>query len=319
MGPPPPTAARSARPGTLRRRSQRPTQRAPRPGPAPQTGPAVDAKTAPTGRPLATPSTRGLARRLGVDLHTVSGSGPGGRILNRVVTAANSATTTPPVAVAQRPPPRPSGQHPRRVRESPCGVSASARRRRRRRGRPCPASDSSQIDVADLFALREQFKPLAVERGVSLTLTASLRRPPRWRWSSTQYRAVARVVAAHAHLELPCLAMAGGTAGCRRGGSSAGRRAHRRDPLAHVAPGDGRRVPGREVGPDVPGVHPVSRRTESGRLRCRTILLPLRLERGGDTSSRVTGLVQPVRGEVAGGDRGGLASLRPSPGPNPRP
>ncbi len=62
-------------------------------------------------RPLATPRTRVLARKLGVDLETVQGTGSGGRItdgdVERAVqggpTAASAATSTPIVAPAATP------------------------------------------------------------------------------------------------------------------------------------------------------------------------------------------------------------------------
>jgi pyruvate dehydrogenase E2 component (dihydrolipoamide acetyltransferase) len=59
--------------------------------------PTADAGRAVAGdRPLATPRTRALARKLGVDLSTLSGSGTGGRITNQDVeraAAGNSAKT----------------------------------------------------------------------------------------------------------------------------------------------------------------------------------------------------------------------------------
>lgn len=56
------------------------------------------AAASPTRRPRATPATRGLARRLGVDLGTVTGSGPGDRIMDADVNAVHdgSATLNPP-------------------------------------------------------------------------------------------------------------------------------------------------------------------------------------------------------------------------------
>jgi pyruvate dehydrogenase E2 component (dihydrolipoamide acetyltransferase) len=56
--------------------------------PAGRTAPATR-EAAPSAGPVpATPSTRRLARELGVDLHTVRGSGPGGRVLDADVQAA---------------------------------------------------------------------------------------------------------------------------------------------------------------------------------------------------------------------------------------
>jgi pyruvate dehydrogenase E2 component (dihydrolipoamide acetyltransferase) len=53
---------------------------------------------APTRRPLATPKTRALARRLGVDLQSVRGSGPGGRITDDDV----EHTAAEPQSAAER-------------------------------------------------------------------------------------------------------------------------------------------------------------------------------------------------------------------------
>ena len=89
-------------------------------GPATRSAPSAAAATAPRGAPArpaaptpppapaagpvaATPATRRVARELGVDLKTVRGSGPGGRVLDTDVRAAASGpraapATTPPQA-----------------------------------------------------------------------------------------------------------------------------------------------------------------------------------------------------------------------------
>ncbi len=68
-------------------------------GPPATTAPPTTAtKAAPAAaarRPLATPSTRALARQLRVDLASITGSGPGGRILDADVSAAASAPVDP--------------------------------------------------------------------------------------------------------------------------------------------------------------------------------------------------------------------------------
>ncbi len=72
------------------------------PTPAPTSAPAPIAmpssEAARTGRVMASPATRRLAREAGIDLSGVSGSGPGGRILRGDLPAAPSAT---PSAAAQ--------------------------------------------------------------------------------------------------------------------------------------------------------------------------------------------------------------------------
>jgi pyruvate dehydrogenase E2 component (dihydrolipoamide acetyltransferase) len=71
---------------------------APEAGRAPATAPPAH-----TGPVPATPATRRLARELGVDLRTVSGSGPGGRVIDDDVRAAAAA---PAVRGAAPPPSR---------------------------------------------------------------------------------------------------------------------------------------------------------------------------------------------------------------------
>ncbi|HEY2730690.1 MAG TPA: pyruvate dehydrogenase complex dihydrolipoamide acetyltransferase [Polyangia bacterium] len=62
------------------------TAPAPRPAPAPRA--AAPAPAAPAGKVLASPLARKLATDLGVDLRTVQGTGPGGRIVERDVKSA---------------------------------------------------------------------------------------------------------------------------------------------------------------------------------------------------------------------------------------
>jgi pyruvate dehydrogenase E2 component (dihydrolipoamide acetyltransferase) len=64
---------------------------APRGAPAPPGAPTSPASLAPAAGPVAaTPATRRLAREFGVDLKTVPGTGPGGRVLDADVRAAAS-------------------------------------------------------------------------------------------------------------------------------------------------------------------------------------------------------------------------------------
>ena len=101
------------RQGTASRRPRRTTGDAPppvAPGPAPAPPPAVPdpapvpeptpPRTASGAVPLAPPPVRKLARDLGVDLHTVTGSGPRGRITRADVEAAASGASAAPAAAA---------------------------------------------------------------------------------------------------------------------------------------------------------------------------------------------------------------------------
>jgi pyruvate dehydrogenase E2 component (dihydrolipoamide acetyltransferase) len=131
----------------------------------PTSMPAAAPETPSTGgrRPLATPSTRALARRLGIDLATVAGTGPGGRIVDGDVTAAGSTAASP---VAETPPPAGSRIALRGVRKRTAQNMSAA-------WQSVPHVDSfHEIDVTDLFAVREQLKPIAERRGVPITLTA---------------------------------------------------------------------------------------------------------------------------------------------------
>ena len=130
----------------------------------------------PSTRPLATPSTRALARRLGVDLGTIRGRGPGGRIMDDDVTAAANA----PAAEAL---PAPIGQPAPSVVSAAAALTAGTRvplRGIRKRTaetmtaawQAVPHVDSfHEIDVTELFALREQFNA-ASPGGQTVTMTA---------------------------------------------------------------------------------------------------------------------------------------------------
>ncbi|TAF49430.1 MAG: 2-oxo acid dehydrogenase subunit E2 [Oscillatoriales cyanobacterium] len=65
----------------------------------PAEAPAAPAPAAASGRPIVSPRARKLAKTLKVDLATVNGSGPHGRIIADDVQKAAGKTPTPPVAV----------------------------------------------------------------------------------------------------------------------------------------------------------------------------------------------------------------------------
>lgn len=142
--------------------------------------PAAIQPVAPTARPLATPSTRALARRLGVDLHGLRGSGPAGRITDDDVTAAGApasvATAAPvPAATSER---TASSRAPTTAPAPGTVIPLRGVRKRTAENmttawQAVPHVDSfHEIDVTELFRLREQFKPIAEQRGVAVTLTA---------------------------------------------------------------------------------------------------------------------------------------------------
>ncbi len=76
------------------------------PAPTAPTAPPPGRESAPAGGPVAaTPATRRLARELGVDLRTVRGSGPGGRVLDTDVRAGAAGARPAPAASEPRPQP----------------------------------------------------------------------------------------------------------------------------------------------------------------------------------------------------------------------
>jgi pyruvate dehydrogenase E2 component (dihydrolipoamide acetyltransferase) len=162
-----------------------PPARAASPAPAKPTG----APPPPAGAlPAATPATRRLARELGVDLGTVKGSGPGGRITDDDVRAATGQQ--PPVtgkAAEPAEPGRPLEQAkalpplPRFEQWGP--IERQALRGVRRRSAEHLAlawsviphvTQHDQADITDLEALRRRHQPRVREWGGELTLTVLL-------------------------------------------------------------------------------------------------------------------------------------------------
>ena len=88
-----------------------PPDPAPAAAPAPSAAPAAPRPAAPAaGRVKASPLARRIARELGVDLHAVVGTGPGGRVVKDDVEAAARAGTAPRGAEAAPAPAEPAAQ-----------------------------------------------------------------------------------------------------------------------------------------------------------------------------------------------------------------
>ncbi len=155
----------------------------------------VDA-SASVGRVLATPATRKLARRLGVELHRVSGTGRRGRVTSGDV---RSYAEAPPSAEAKAP--APGAPAARREAPAPVRVPIEGEEERvplrglRKRiadnmarsvGTAAHFTYVEEIDVSELVALRARSKEKAAERGIKLTylpfivkaITAGLRKWP---------------------------------------------------------------------------------------------------------------------------------------------
>lgn len=150
----------------------------------------------------ASPSTRRLAREMGVDLRQVRGSGPGGRVTAEDVrsfasgdgarAAAAEAEAAPPREAERRPAPRPAGEEVSAIRSSAVPVPPLPDFQRwgevervplrsvRRATAKHMALAWSQIphvshqdvaDVTELEALRNKYKGELAEQGGSLSLT----------------------------------------------------------------------------------------------------------------------------------------------------
>lgn len=132
-------------------------------------------------RPKATPSTRGLARSLGVDLTSVVGTGAGGRILDEDVRAAASGASAPSsgaVAASSGAPSAPAAPLPKveppvgEDRVVPLrGVRKAIARNMLQSWTAVPHVNSiHEVDLSEMQRLRAQLK----ERGRDVPMTAFL-------------------------------------------------------------------------------------------------------------------------------------------------
>lgn len=131
------------------------------------------------GKVLATPATRQLARNLGIDLCTVGGTGPNGRITKEDVRAVVERKSAPaPVAAAPAPTPVAAVLPP-----PPAFVASTGDERISFRGIRKKIADNmlrskqsaahftyvEECDVTELVALRARAKKRASERGIKLS------------------------------------------------------------------------------------------------------------------------------------------------------
>lgn len=147
------------------------------PAPAPVAAPTPASAAAPGARPKAAPATRGLARRLGVDLTTVVGTGPGGRIVDADVEAAAAGGAPAPAsaaapAAAARPAPAPLAPVEPPVGEDrrvPLrGVRRAIARNMLQSWTTVPhVSSMHEVDLHELVGLRTQLR--ARDRDVPMT------------------------------------------------------------------------------------------------------------------------------------------------------
>jgi pyruvate dehydrogenase E2 component (dihydrolipoamide acetyltransferase) len=113
----PKTAAPAAAPAPVAQQPAAAPAPAPTPAPAPAPAPVAAVAVEENGSVAAAgPATRRLARELGVDLHRVTGTGPGGRITRDDIIAAVRKSTSAPVKAA------PTGGKPGKAVEGVAGA-----------------------------------------------------------------------------------------------------------------------------------------------------------------------------------------------------
>jgi 2-oxoglutarate dehydrogenase complex dihydrolipoamide succinyltransferase (E2) component len=140
-----------------------PTARA---APAPQ--PAIALQQAATQGTLATPATRRLARELGVDIASVRGSGPQGRVTDEDV--RRSAPGRGPAAVTVQTTPAIQQAAPKEEVVPLRGLRRTISERMAKSLRTtAQVTHVDEADMTELVLLREAFKGSAEKRGVRLT------------------------------------------------------------------------------------------------------------------------------------------------------
>ena len=128
---------------------------------------------------IATPATRKLARELDVDIDSISGSGPGGRITDEDVRKAAQGKGSQRIAVTA-PSQTPkieqvptSQQQPTSGREERAPLHGIRKRIAEKMSRSkrtaAHVTHIDEVDFTELIALREKLKPMAEKRDVKLT------------------------------------------------------------------------------------------------------------------------------------------------------
>jgi len=139
--------------------------------PAPRPQPAANAPAHFNAKPLATPATRQLARELHVDLRTVPGSGPGGRVTRDDVVARSSSGNVP------APVPTLANSNAKKPQGPAAGTRVPLVGLRRRIAENMSLSKNTaahftfveECEAGRLVELRDELKPVAEARGVELT------------------------------------------------------------------------------------------------------------------------------------------------------
>jgi 2-oxoglutarate dehydrogenase complex dihydrolipoamide succinyltransferase (E2) component len=141
------------------------------PQPAQAVPPSPAHPSAPLQGVLATPATRRLARELGVEISTLRGSGPQGRITDEDVKRFASGSRAAPATVSVQTPAPPSSRGNGKEELIPLrGVRKTiSDRMLRSLQTTAQVTHVDEADMTELVLLREAFKGSAEKRGVRLT------------------------------------------------------------------------------------------------------------------------------------------------------
>lgn len=133
--------------------------------------PLSPVQASPSAGVLATPATRRLAREMGVDLSSVRGSGPQGRVTDEDVRHASSSSGKGPVVVQQPRPAAAPGAPSAREEVVPLrGIRKTiSERMLKSLQTSAQVTHVDEADMSELVQLREAFKGSAEKRGVRLT------------------------------------------------------------------------------------------------------------------------------------------------------
>jgi len=158
--------------------SPSPAPHAPAPHPpAAAAGPAPSVRAAAVDKPeriKASPVARRIARAAGVDITTLSGSGPGGRIIKADVEGAAAAAPEVPEVAAPTPAPAPTSATPdggtakgeTRIEEPTRAQQVVARRMAEAKATVPEFTLQAEIDMERAVDVRAQLKAVAGENGV---------------------------------------------------------------------------------------------------------------------------------------------------------
>jgi pyruvate dehydrogenase E2 component (dihydrolipoamide acetyltransferase) len=167
-----PAKASSAEPATAPKERERPFEKKPdAPGSAPALGSNVIAMPARSGKVLATPATRKLARDLGVDLSAVQATGSNGRVTkDDVRAAATGGGEAAAAATARAYAPLAVAVDASDLRVPFRGVRKKiAENMHRSRQTAAHFTYVEECDMTELMALRKRAKARAEERGIKLS------------------------------------------------------------------------------------------------------------------------------------------------------